>query len=73
MKRVKYTCGLCGTKDLKRSQMDLDHVIPVVGEAGFNNWEDFINNLFCDEANLLLICKPCHLVKTEKENNARRK
>jgi 5-methylcytosine-specific restriction endonuclease McrA len=73
MKRVKYTCADCGKKDLKRSEMDLDHKIPVVDvNTGFTNWEDFINGLFCDEENLWLICKPCHEAKTAEENKSRK-
>jgi len=51
--------------------MNLDHKIPVVGFEGFTNWDNFVNNLFCDEDNLWLICIPCHVIKTEEENKQR--
>lgn len=72
LKRVKYTCANCGKKDLKRSEMNLDHKIPVVSSEGFTDWNDFINGLFCDEENLWLICIPCHEEKTKKENEERK-
>lgn len=72
MKRVKFTCGMCGRKDLKRSEMSLDHIIPVTDKSGFKDWNTFVDNLFCEEENLLLICQePCHRLKTEKENEGR--
>lgn len=74
VKRVKYTCELCGKKDLKRSEMDLDHIIPVVDiDKGFTDWNDFITRLFCQEDELQLICEPCHSAKTLNENKSRRK
>lgn len=71
MKRVKFTCASCGQKDLKRSQCNLDHKVPVTSKDGFTTWDDFINGLFCDEENLWLICQPCHDVKSRDENNIR--
>lgn len=72
MKRVKYTCASCGKKDLKRSEMNLDHKIPVVGVEGFKDWNEFIEGLFCAEENLWLICIPCHDAKTASENLLRK-
>ena len=72
MKRVKYTCASCGKKDLKRSEMNLDHKIPVVDFTGFKDWNEFIERLFCDEDNLWLICIPCHLEKSAYELTLRK-
>lgn len=45
-----------------------DHINPVVDPmTGFSGWNDFINNLFCEEQNLQLLCKACHDSKTKAE------
>jgi 5-methylcytosine-specific restriction endonuclease McrA len=69
LRRVKFTCEMCGKKDLKRSECELDHVIPVVKpEEGFKNLQSFIEGLFCGVENFKLCCIPCHLIKSNFEN-----
>jgi 5-methylcytosine-specific restriction endonuclease McrA len=71
MKRVSFTCQLCGATNLKNSEKHVDHIIPVVSNSGFTDWNSFIPNLFCDEDNFQIICIPCHDLKSEKENHNR--
>lgn len=72
LKRVKYTCQVCRTPDLKTTQVNLDHIQPVIEPAvGFVDWNTFINRLFCDESNLQIICLNCHDIKTAEEDDLR--
>jgi len=72
LKRVKYTCEICRTPNLKTTQVNLDHVVPVVEPAvGFVDWNTFIDRLFCDESNFQIICIPCHDIKTSLEDAQR--
>lgn len=42
----------------------VDHIKPV---GKFKDWNTYIENLFCEEENLQLLCKECHDKKTKKE------
>lgn len=45
-----------------------DHINPVVDpETGFSGWDSFVNNLYCEEDNLQLLCKACHDLKSKAE------
>ena len=60
--------------------MSVDHEPPVVDpRTGFTTWDSFINNLFCEEDKLQVLCKACHdekskeerlIAKTSKKENA---
>ena len=46
----------------------VDHVSPIVDPStGFNGWDQFINNLYCEKTNLQLLCGQCHDIKTAAE------
>ena len=72
IRRGVYKCAICG-KEVKKSQIALDHINPVVPITGWDDWNGFINRLFCAVTDLQVICKdPCHALKTKYENAARR-
>ena len=54
-------------------KIELDHKIPVVGVKGFEDWNSFIPNLFCDDSNFSPLCPHCHKAKTKKENKSRKR
>lgn len=71
-----YKCAGCGehvpasTKDGRKRVQNVfvDHINPIVDpEKGFENWDTFIERLFCEEDNLQLLCKACHDDKSAKE------
>lgn len=52
----------------------IDHVDPVECTDGlWISWDNYIDRLFCEEANLQPLCGACHKVKTDIENEIRRK
>lgn len=71
VKRVDFTCVACKKSGLKRTQVNLDHVVPVVGPEGFVDWNTYIERMFCDEDNFQIICSECHTKKSLKENEER--
>lgn len=71
LKRVSWTCELCGKAGLKSSERQVDHTIPVSDEHGYGNIWDFAEGLFCEASNLQTICIPCHEEKTRQENEKR--
>ncbi len=80
MKRVSVDCRLCGGV-FKLNQVQIDHIIPVIDpKTGFpllsngeDDWITYLKRYYCDISNLQRICKPCHLLKTGKENKKRTK
>lgn len=69
-KKTLYRCEKC--QDLfEREDIQMDHTIPVVDLEGFQNWDEYINSLFCDESNYSTLCKKCHSIKTTQENQTR--
>lgn len=71
VKRVSFECSKCHTKGLKQKEIALDHIIPVVSDKGWTNWEDFLDGLFCNEDNFQVLCEACHLVKSGTEQTQR--
>lgn len=46
----------------------VDHEPPVIDpKEGFTSWDSFINNLYCEEDKLQVLCKNCHDRKTQEE------
>lgn len=62
-----YKCSSC--QDLfPAKEVNVDHINPVITPSiGFSSWDEFINNLFCEEDNLQVMCKPCHNKKSLAE------
>lgn len=56
----------------KCNNIFVDHISPIVGRAGFTNWDDFINKLYCEVDNLQVLCKQCHDLKTKSEKEERK-
>ncbi len=74
MRRVKFTCELCGKKDMKAQDMELDHIQPLVREEGFKDWNEFFQNYLVDASGFQYICaSPCHESKTRAEMGAKYK
>ena len=68
-----FECAKC-KKAFVSKDVQVDHKKPVVDpKKGFENWETYIDRLFCEVTNLQVLCKPCHKVKTAKEKLQRKK
>lgn len=61
-------CGLC----FKRKEVQVDHIQPVVPiDRPVQDWNEYIERLFCSPENLQVLCKPCHQVKCDNEQEER--
>lgn len=68
---VQYSCQTCG-EWVSSTKVQVDHFTPVISPTlGFENWETFIERLFCGKDNLRRICRDCHQIKTNAERQAR--
>jgi 5-methylcytosine-specific restriction endonuclease McrA len=68
-------CGNCGALE-PRYKMEVDHIeplIPVDKSLEQMSWDEVVDRLWCDEKNLMPICKDCHKIKTTNERKQRGK
>jgi len=68
--RGKYECNIC-KEIFGNKEIVLDHIQPVVPVDGWDNWDGYIERLFCQIEGYQCICKICHDNKTEEENKQR--
>lgn len=68
---VQYRCNVCQNY-VGSTKVSVDHINPVVSVSeGFVDFNTFINRLFCDAANLQVVCDECHNTKTQLERISR--
>ena len=65
--RGLYKCDEC-KKAHPKKQVQVDHIIEV---GKFETWDLFMERLFCDVSNLQILCKACHLIKTNDAKTAK--
>lgn len=71
VERGSYKCAGC-SELFKRDQIHIDHIEPVIPVDGtFEDWNTFIERLFCGPEGLQVLCVQCHEDKTLCENIAR--
>lgn len=72
VERGKYLCAGCGSI-ARAKDVSVDHVEPCIDpEKGFEDWNTYIDRLFCPALNLQVLCKECHDTKSKAENERRR-
>ena len=78
LRRGVYLCNGCKEEvpksiviDGKRvNNVSVDHRNAIVDPTtGFSGWDNFINNLYCEQDNLQVLCRNCHNAKSLEERN----
>lgn len=64
----EYQCNFC-KHWWKDNEVEVDHIIPAGSLKSGKDLEQFVENLFCEKKGLVVLCKKCHLEKTNKERN----
>jgi hypothetical protein len=64
----EYLCNSCNLY-FQEKFVSVDHVLPVGTLKCANDLPQFVENLFCSQENLQVLCKTCHDVKTKLDNN----
>lgn len=71
MKRFEYECAEC-RKYFPNSQVQVDHKEPAGSLKTYKDLPGFVERLYCEADGLQVLCKPCHLTKTNEEREARK-
>ena len=66
-----YLCAGCDN-DFPAKDINVDHIIPVVGPEGFVNWDTYIERMYCDKENFQILCTNCHTEKSMGERQSRK-
>jgi len=67
-KRTKWVYKCNGCKGLfKSTEVQVDHIKPAGTLKDYSDLPAFVQNLFCEEDNLQVLCKECHDTKTKEE------
>lgn len=64
----EYKCNFC-KKHFPDKEVQVDHIIPCGRLNDFDDLPNFVRILFSEKDNFQVLCKNCHLQKTEKEKN----
>ena len=68
-----YKCVAC-EEVFKSGDVKVDHIDPVVDpKKGWQNFDVYIERMFCDEDKMQVLCKGCHDEKTGIEREERKK
>ena len=65
---MHYKCAGCAG-EFTSTNIEVDHIEPVVAATGFESWDVYIDRLFCEKSNLQVLCKECHKTKTKEEKH----
>lgn len=69
--KTLITCNIC-KDNFDRTEIDVDHIYPIVNLDGFSDWNTYIERLFCNVNELQVLCKPCHYLKTQAEKDEKK-
>lgn len=73
VERGIYRCAMCDSVARHpKKGIRVDHIHPVVPITGFDNWDGYIERMFCDEDGFQILCIQHHKEKTAAENLARK-
>lgn len=66
-----YICNAC-RELFPATEVEVNHIEPVIPVTGFISWDDVITRLFCEKEGLEVLCKPCHKSVTQQEKLERK-
>lgn len=69
----KVPCTVKNDKGVRKNNVFVDHIDPVVPSSGFKSWDSVISRMFCEADGFQLLCTQCHKEKTKDERDERNK
>ncbi len=72
---ARFICAKCG-EVFEKKDVQVDHInpiIPVNKRTSDLDWNTIIARMFCSAEKLQVLCKPCHLIKSNEERKERKK
>lgn len=65
----EFQCAIC-KKWHPQKLVEVDHIVPCGSLKAFSDLPGFVERLFCEQEDLRVLCKPCHLKITKGEDIA---
>lgn len=69
--------GLEEFNDVIKGKLYMDHISPVIPLLGFSkgdwSWDEYIERMFCEQSGYQVLCESCHDLKTQQEDEIRKK
>ena len=69
--KFEYLCAHCSNYFVEK-QVEVDHIIGAGSLRKYDDLPGFVERLFCEPANLQVLCLDCHRIKTNEEANERK-
>ena len=66
-----YRCASC-REIFPTSEVQVDHIDPVIPLTGFSTWDEVVDRIFCEREGFQVLCKACHNIKTQQERTIRK-
>lgn len=67
-----HKCAMCNGA-FPSKDVQVDHIAPIIDPVvGFVSWDEVVRRMFCKKQNLQVLCKACHLVKTNAEKQLKK-
>jgi 5-methylcytosine-specific restriction endonuclease McrA len=64
--RFEYKCAKCN-KYHKGDEVQVDHIVPCGSLKQYSDLPGFVERAFCEVEGFMILCKPCHQIKTNYE------
>ncbi len=64
--KYEYQCATC-KQWFKKSGIEMDHISNCGGLKDIADVPRWIEQAFCEKEGYQILCKPCHLIKTQQE------
>ena len=69
--RFEFQCACC-EQWFKDKEVQVDHIVPAGTLRKYEDLPKFVENMFCEEDGLQVLCKTCHQKKTNAEREERK-
>lgn len=69
--RLVYHCRCAGCGGLfPETTCSVDHINPVIDpKVGFQDWDTYIERMYCEADGFQVLCEDCHSTKTKEERD----
>jgi len=67
---MRWQCAACDELFLSKD-VEVDHIVACGSLKKFDDLPGFVERMFCEAQGFMVLCKPCHQLKTNNERKKR--